>query len=179
MKEKLILIFLLAFAANAYCQDYQTPYFMAELNSGYALGFDFPNAIPVEIKFTTYTYKNFGFTAQAGVLTGDNISFHTFFGPAFFIINNSKMRLPVSIGIDLFLKDGNESYLGFGGIISYQYVITKNIYIGINVSASCNFIGTENKITGVNSNGSPVIESNIIFKNNFYIKPSIGIGFQI
>ena len=174
MKSKLIIFFLLIFAVNAYTQEYETPYFMVELNSGYAIGVDFPNAIPVEIKFTTYTYKNFGFTAQAGVLLEDDISFHSYFGPVFFIINNSKMRLPVSLGLDVFLLNGNESYLGLGAAVSYQYVIFKNLYIGINVSVSYNFIGTEYEIKGVNQ-----IKSNIVFNNNFYIKPAIGIGFQI
>jgi len=169
MKNKLIVILMLSLAACVYAQDYETPAVMIEVNSGYALGIiNYQDAIPVEIKFTTYTYKSFGFTAEAGVLLGDNISFHSFFGPTFFIINSARIRLPLSLGLDVFLKDGNEAYLGAAGILSFHFVILKNLYAGINVSANYSFIGIEDKRNNT-----------IGFYNNFYVKPTIGIGLQL
>ncbi|MCL2266769.1 MAG: hypothetical protein FWC17_03250, partial [Treponema sp.] len=82
--------------------------------------------------------------------------------------NSARIRLPLSLGLDVFLKDGNEAYLGAAGILSFHFVILKNLYAGINVSANYSFIGIEDKRNNT-----------IGFYNNFYVKPTIGIGLQL
>jgi len=203
MKKYILLVLLALCATNVFPQDFEEPAFLAELTTGYAFGINLQESVPVEIKLV-YPIFRFGLTLESGVLLGENNGFHFFLGPTFFVINNSKVRVPLSIGLDLCTINEN-LYYGIGGIISFNYVLHKNIYAGANLSINYNFnnpyeevvrietkdaaIGidpeTGNKIYPMDKEGKPILETRTPIKENrnhfgnyIYIKPSISIGFQ-
>jgi hypothetical protein len=201
-----IIIFLLFFTVlsfSIFSLDNDDPFMFIELNSGYAIGIDTDNAIPLELKLI-YPYNRFGLTVELGALfSEEETGFHFFIGPTFFIINTPKIRFPVSLGFDfMHLKT---VYYGIGGIASFNYSLTKNIYIGINAEINFYFnnryeeivridqkdasIGidpiTGNKIYPMDKDGNPIYYSYTPIKENrdhygayFHIKPTITIGFQ-
>jgi hypothetical protein len=107
--------------------------------------------------------------------------------------------VPVSLGLDV-TGDRNNSYLGIGGIVSFNYSIGKNMYVGVNVEINYDFnhpyeerVGYKDAAIGVDENGNkiypmdphgnpikytPVMENRNHIGNNIYIKPTIGIGWQ-
>jgi len=147
MKKYILLILFAVCVTNAFSRDFiEEPAYLLELETGYAFGINLQNSVPIEIKMV-YPIFRFGFTLESGILLGENIGFHFFLGPTFFIINNTRMRVPLSIGLDL-CTINNNLYYGLGGIISYHYVLHKNIYVGVNFSINYNINNPYEEIVG-------------------------------
>jgi hypothetical protein len=136
MKKILIVVFVFICIKSVFSQENETPAFIVELNTGYAIGMELPDVVPIEIKLV-YPYTRFGFTIESGILLGENIGFHLFLGPTIFIINNPRMRVPVSFGLNFNVINKNTFY-GIGGIVSFNYAIHRNIFIGANLSINYN-----------------------------------------
>jgi hypothetical protein len=176
----------------------EKPSFLAELNTGYAFGIQLPNFFPIEAKLT-YPIGRSGFTLEAGRLFDQEAKTHIFFGIPYYIIYNSKIRLPVTIGGDILISK-QDAYFGIGGIVSFNYVLTKNVYIGINIEINYYMthsyeeisgyrdaaIGVDehgNKIYPMGPGGNPVLTMPVTEMKNhsgsyIHIKPMIGIGLQ-
>jgi hypothetical protein len=177
----------------------ELPSVLFEINTGYSLGIDLPGAVPLEAKLV-YPFNWFGFTIEGGALFFDDIGYHLLLGPTFFVINNVKMRLPITLGFNITGTNKNNSYYGIGGIASFNYVITKNMYFGINLEINYNFnnpyeeiAGYRDAAIGVDEEGNkiyplgpgnqpikfmPMMETKDHFGNYIHIKPTIGIGMQ-
>jgi hypothetical protein len=200
MKKIILTIFFFALSGFTFGLEKEMPNVLIELNTGYAVGIELPNSVPIELKLV-YPFTLFGFTLETGALLSDAVqSMHIFLGPTFFIINNSRIRVPISLGIDLVADNKNNSYFGIGGIVSFNYSITKNMFCGINIEINYDFsnpyeeiVGYKDATIGVDENGNkiypvgpggdpiyytPVMENKNHIGNNFYIKPTIGIGIQ-
>ncbi|MDR2393930.1 MAG: hypothetical protein LBD93_07235 [Treponema sp.] len=200
MKKVISIILFFALAGFTFGSEEETPNVLIELNTGYAIGIELPNSVPIELKLV-YLFTRFGCTLQAGSLLSDDIrAIHIFLGPTFFAINNPKIRIPISVGIDVLSSNKNDSYFGIGGIISLNYSITKNIFCGINIEMNYDFnnpyeetVGYKDASIGVDENGNkiypigpggnpiyytPIRENKNHIGNNFYIKPTVGIGMQ-
>ena len=133
MKIKIFVVISLIFLTNnPFAQENEMPAFLIELNTGYAIGIDMPNSVPIEIKMV-YPYTRFGFTVETGILLADDIGFHLFLGPTVFIVNNPKIRIPVSLGFDITVINKDKLFYGIGGIVSFNYSINKNIFCGFNL----------------------------------------------
>jgi len=189
MKIKFFVVISLVFITNIFAQENETPAFLIELNTGYAIGINMPSSVPIEIKMV-YPYNRFGFTIETGILLADNIGFHLFLGPTIFILNNPKIRIPVSLGFDIAILDKNKFYYGIGGIISFNYSLNKNIYCGFNLEINYNFnnpyneiVGYKDAAIGMDENGNkiypidregnpvlymPILENRDHFGNNIY-----------
>jgi hypothetical protein len=206
MKKIILLVMVTVFHHSTFGLENETPSFLMEVNTGFAAGIEMPGFVPAAIKFV-YPYARFGFTMEAGGLfSNEKRAFNLFLGPAFFVVNNPKIRMPVSLGFNLLLGEGKKgTYYGIGGIFSVNYSLTRNIYAGINIGIDYNFdnpyeevvrinrkdaaIGidptTGNKIYPVDKDGNPVYETNTPVKENrnhignyVYIKPTIAVGVQ-
>jgi hypothetical protein len=189
MKKTIILIIYLTLVGYIFGLENETPSILVELNTGYAIGIDLPSSVPIEIKLV-YPFTHFGLTLEAGPLISPDITgIHIFFGPTFFAINNAKIRLPISIGVDMNYK--NDSYFGVGGIIGFNYVLAKYLYVGINVEVNYDFSHPYNEKVGerdeyyldtndgvVKNRTVPIMENKNHIENNIYIKPTVGIGIQ-
>jgi hypothetical protein len=207
MKRKFLsalLIGLIAFMAYSEETSVETPAVLIELNSGYSIGINIPNAVPIEMKLS-YSFTKFGVTVAFGGDISEENGFHFLIGPTYYPINNNKMRLPVTLGFDVFAENGNY-YYGLTGILAYHFVINKNLYIGINADANYYFNKTYEEITGyetkdaalgidpitgnkiypADQSGNPIYEITTPIKerldhwgNYIKIKPMITIGFQM
>jgi hypothetical protein len=203
MKKAVFFFLLIVLASLIYSLDDELPTVLIELNSGYAFGKDLDSSMPIELKLV-YPYTLFGFTVEFGPsLNSNSTGMHCFIGPTLFIINNPKIRLPISLGFDLFYQ--NTIYYGLGSIISFNYSLTRNIYVGINTEINLHFnnpyeevvridekdasVGidpiTGNKIYPIDKNGDPIYytytpikETKDHFGSYMYIKPTIAIGIQ-
>jgi hypothetical protein len=164
---------------------------MFEINSGYAIGFNLDNAIPIEAKIT-YSFTRIGFVLEAGsLIIPDQRTFHFFLGPSFYILkNSSRWRIPFALGFDqLSFKDNN--YYGFGGIIALHYRIMNHLYAGFDIGFVYYFNNIYAELTGyrtiktvfddgtIKTQTVPIIENKNHFGNYFYFKPKILIGLQI
>lgn len=200
MKRTFLGLLLIFGSVAVFGLDNETPSVLIEANSGYAIGVNLPNAVPVELKLV-YPFSRFGFTVELGplFLHEKAVGYHTFFGPTLFMINNSKIRVSLSLGPDM-MGNKTKSYYGIGGLVSFNYSLTKNVYIGVNFEANYDFLTQEEEITGyedaaigVDENGNkvypidnhgnpvkltPVTKNKNVIGNNIYIKPTIGIGWQ-
>ena len=146
----------------------------------------------VDVKFI-YSYQRFGLVLEAGNLFTNESSVHIFMGPMINIINTEKLRVPLTIGFDLF--HGNTLFYGVGGTASIHYILTKRLYLGLNAGFSYVFNNVYNEITGYNTirevvddgmgnpvfadRNVPIIERKNHFGNYFYFRPSILIGIKI
>jgi hypothetical protein len=107
----------------------EIPSILIELNTGYSIGIHLSNSVPIELKLV-YPFKLFGITLEVGSLLSNNIqAYHIFLGPTFFAINNQKIRIPISLGLDILGNRNKEIYFGIGGIGAFNYSLTKTIYI--------------------------------------------------
>ena len=203
MKRIFITLVLLFFVFKAFSQEFKEPAFIIELNAGYAIGIDLPNVIPIEIKLV-YPVNRFGLTIESGALLGDNVGFHFFIGPTFFVMNNYRIRVPLSLGFDINVMN-KSTYYGIGTIVSFNYFFHKNMFLGLNLSLNYNFnnpykevvrietkdasIGidpiTGNKIYPMDKDGNPIYEIHTPIMENrnhfgkyIHIKPTISMGFQ-
>jgi hypothetical protein len=186
------ILLLLFLAFSAFGQENEKPTVMWELGSGYGFGINMDSLAPLEIRMTI-PFKNFGVIIAGGVDFANNIGGHGFIGGTYFIINNGKMRVPASFGFNV---SGNKRniYLGVGGLVSYHYILTNNIYMGINVEMDYNF---NNRYTEIITNGSGITTNSVDGSGNpitafsspdteitnhygsyINIKPSICIGIQ-
>ncbi|MDR3342539.1 MAG: hypothetical protein LBT14_07095 [Treponema sp.] len=163
MRKIIIMVSLFTLSNTLFGLDNETPSVLIELNTGYAIGIELPHSVPIEFKLV-YPFTLFGFTLEVGTeLSKDEGSaFHILFGPTVFVINNSKMRIPITIGLDL-LANKNNTYLGLGGIIGYNYSITKNIYLAINIEINYDFnnlyeetVGYKDAAIGVDEYGNKI-----------------------
>jgi hypothetical protein len=200
MKHTLFIILALIFIGSGFSQENKTSDFLVELNSGYSIGINLPSAMPIELKLV-YPFSRFGFTVEGGtfLLFEESPGYHIFFGPTFFVINNQKIRIPISLGVDI-TGYKNNLYLGAGGIVSFNYSLSKYLYAGINIEVNYDFISPYDKIIGykdaaigvdeggnkiypIDSKGNPIkttpiTEKKYHFDNNIYLKPTIAIGMQ-
>jgi hypothetical protein len=199
MKKFISIILFLLLIGSAFGSEDEMPSVLVELNTGYAFGIELPNSMPIELKLV-YPFRRFGCTLEAGTIFSNDVqAIHIFIGPTFFAINNSQIRVPISLGLDV-LTNTNSSYFGVGGIVAFNYSIMKNIFIGINVEISYDFnhsyeetVGYRDAAIGVDENGNkiyplgsggnpiyytPIMENKNHIGNNIYIKPTIGIGIQ-
>jgi hypothetical protein len=130
--KKFVYVIILGLAAFcAFGQGDEKPLVMYELGSGYSVGINTNNSVPLEFKMII-PFGNFGFMLSGGADFAESSGGHGFIGATYFVINNDKTRIPVSLGFSI---SGNEkhSYIGFSGLVSYQYILTNNIYIGFNM----------------------------------------------
>lgn len=200
MKKIILIIFFFALVGSAFGLENETPHVLVEVNAGYAFGIELPNSAPIELKLV-YPFALFGYTIEVGALLSDAVqAMHIFLGPTFFIINNSRIRAPISLGFDFLRNNKNRSYFGIGGIVSFHYSMTKNIFYGINIEINYDFnnpyeetVGYKDAAIGMDENGNkiypigpkgdpiyytPVMENKNHIGDNFYIKLMIGIGMQ-
>jgi hypothetical protein len=200
MRKIYTIILFFVLTGSVFGVDEEIPSLLLEINTGYAFGIELPNSIPIELKLV-YPFRRFGCTLEAGtLLSGDARAIHIFIGPTFFVINNPQIRMPISLGLDVLANYNKSSYFGIGGIVSFHYSITKNIFIGTNVEISYDFnhsyeetVGYSDAAIGVDENGNkiyplgpggnpiyytPIRENKNHIENNFYIKPTIGVGIQ-
>ena len=198
------VLFFITLSCFIFGQEAETPSVLIELNTGYAFGINMDSSLPIELKMV-YPYTRFGITIEGGALlhSDNKAGVHFFVGPTLFIINNPKIRLPISVGFDLMVK--NSTYFGLGGIVSFNYSLAKNLYLGINTEVNFYInhpyeeaVGIDTKdasiwtnpITGkkvylTDKNGKNI---EVIYaerkemKNHFgryiHIKPTIAIGIQ-
>jgi hypothetical protein len=124
----------------AYGQEHEVPLVMYELGSGYGIGINMAGTVPLEIKMIIPIGK-FGFMLSGGADFAKDNGGHGVIGISYFIINNESMRIPLNFGLSI---SGNrrDFYVGFSGVVSYQYVLTKNIYLGCNILVSRKFLGS-------------------------------------
>jgi hypothetical protein len=180
-------------AFSVFGQETERPIVMYEAGSGYNIGINMDGAIPLEIRMTI-PFDDFGFILAGGVDFAENNGGHGFIGGTYFIFNNDKVRLPISLGFSI---SGNQrdSYLGISGLVSYHYVLAKDIYIGFNVEINYNFnhrytdiIGNgEGMATnGVDGWGNPITtfpspKAEVVdhWGNYINIRPTICIGYQL
>jgi len=199
MKYWFLLILGLIIIGYGFTMENEQPLFMMEINTGYSIGINQPNAIPIDIKII-YPYNRFGFTLEAGMAISDDIGYRLFLGPTFFVINNPKIRLPISIGYDINGINNNNILHGIGIISSFNYRLNNMFYFTVNLNINYAFnesyneivgykdaaIGIDlngNKIYAIGPNGNPILTTPIMEKrNNFgnyiHIRPTIGIGIQ-
>ncbi|MDR1956001.1 MAG: hypothetical protein LBQ30_04025 [Treponema sp.] len=202
--KKLIVVMIFCLSIGRLFGEAQNaneiPSILLEINTGYSGGIDLPNSIPIEFKLV-YPFKRFGFTLETGVLLSEDTNgFHIFMGPTIFFINNSKFRMPLSLGIDLLINHKSNFYAGIGGILSFNYVVSKNLYIGVNFELNYDLnnpyeeiVGYKDAAIGVDENGNkiypmdnqgdpiklyPIMENKDHIGNNIYIKPTICLGIQ-
>jgi hypothetical protein len=203
MKKMFFILLFILSVSSIFSLDDEIPSVLIELNSGYAFGENVDNAIPIEFKLV-YPYTRFGITVEGGTLLhSGSTGVHFFIGPTLFIINNPKIRFPISLGFDLLAQ--NTIYYGLGGIISFNYSLTKNIYVGINTEVNYYFntpykevvridvndasVGidpiTGNKIYPIDKDGNPIYYTYTPIKENknhfgtyIHIKPTMAIGIQ-
>ncbi|MDR0554641.1 MAG: hypothetical protein LBG76_07575 [Treponema sp.] len=199
--KKAVLSFLLVLGvSSAFGLDNEMPSVLIETNVGYAIGVNLPHAMPVELKLV-YPISRFGFTVEGGAsfFYEEAPGYHLFLGPTFFVINNPKIRAPISIGLDI-VGNKNNSYWGIGGLVSFNYSIRKNIYVGINLEINYDFnnpyeetVGYKDAAIGIDQEGKKIYlldphgdpikytlvkENKNHLGNNLYIKPTLGIGWQ-
>lgn len=169
------------------------PLILYELGSGYGIGINMAGSVPLEIRMTV-PLSNWGYMLFGGVDFGKNIGGHGFIGATYFFINNSAMRLPVSLG---FTISGNKKnfYLGLSSLVSYHYIFAKNVYAGINLEITYNFNdrytvidgnGDGMATNGVDGSGNPITtfpspETKAANHWGSYvtIKPTICIGYEL
>jgi hypothetical protein len=183
----LFLCFLVPFIA--FTQNDDLPVFMTEINSGYAAGINLDNLIFLDVKII-YPYEKFGFVIEAGsMFTPDSSTIHVFLGPMMFLLNNSKWRVPLALGLDYF--HGDTLYYGLGGIISLHHRLTNYFYAGLNLAITYAFNNVYDELTGYRTivttfdDGTtktqtvPVIERKDHYGSYIYFKPSILVGIQL
>jgi len=202
MKKIILIVLFIICINNLFSQESGKPGILIELNTGYAIGINLPNAVPVKIKLV-YPFMHFGLTFEGGILFDEDNGSQLFFGPAFFIINNPRIRVPISLGLDL-CTINKSNYYGIGGIISFNYVFKKNMYFGANLSINYYLNNLYEEVTGyrdaaigvvigddgnqyilypMDNNGNPIkirpiMEKKNHFGNYIHIKPTVSIGFQ-
>ena len=188
MKKRVILLFFLFFCAFL-TWGIDTPYFMINLNTGYSVGVNIADGIQYNMNLF-YPGERVGLAVEIGVLNIENSNFfHFFAGPMIFLYNSVKWRVPLALGLDI-LGGDNSAYHGIGCLMSAQYVMSSNFYLGINLGFSYLLnnlfpvqTGTR-QVSSLSADGTivtqttPVLENKNHIGTRFHIRPSILIGFQ-
>jgi len=192
MKKVVFLLCLILITHIAFSQTSELPFIMIEAETGYAVGISLDNAAFFDARFFT-AFNRFGFVLQAGMFFNkETLNYHIFLGPVFYILNTSKWRLPLAVGLDVF--GDKASYLGIGGLISLQYAFTKRFYAGLNLGITYAFNYIYEEVTGYRTDriivddGSgnavftdrtvPIYENKNHYGSYFYFKPSLAVGLQ-
>jgi len=189
MKKTICLITLSLVVCSLFGQGNETPFAMYEIGSGYSIGINRDNSVPLEIRMVI-PFGNFGIMVSGGADFVKENGGHAFLGVSYFVFNTKSMRVPVSLGFGI---SGNQKhfYMGFSGMASYHYMFTKNIYAAFTVEVNYSFNDRYNDIVG-NGAGSPAngvvypitilpapkTEETNHFGSYVYIKPTICIGYQ-
>jgi len=186
MKKLFVVLFFIVISGLAFSDD--LPTFMVETNAGYAIGVNLDNAMQTDAKLY-YSFKRFGFAAEAGALTStDNSAFHMFLGPMFYFINTDKWRVPLVVGFDLITQD--TTFFGVGATVSLHRRLSNFFYTGLNLGISYAFDNPYEEITGykttvtkfddgtTKSQTAPVLENKSHPGTYMYFKPSLVVGLQ-
>jgi hypothetical protein len=178
-----------------FAQDTDSLSFMIEFSIGYAVGVNLDNATFFDVKLL-YPFGRFGYAVElGGILSTDERLAHAFLGPMVLIVDTQKLKVPFIVGVDLLgIIGGKTTWLGIGGIVAAHYSLNKTTYLGINFEATYAMNNRYEEIVGYQTNretvddgtGNAVFVNRIIpitemkshYGNNWYIKPSILIGYQ-
>jgi hypothetical protein len=175
--------------------------FLVETNSGYAFGKDMSDNVPINLKLS-YIYSFLGFTLEAGTLRDENTPVHFYLGPTLYLLNTPNFRVSFSTGFDYVTnfevpkKYGEKpaGYTGIGGMLSFNYSLSKYVYVGLNLEANYYWVmhmkayvgDAESLQNTTDSSGTPVI---MLLKTPIYddvnrkgkyfqIKPLLSVGIQ-
>ena len=189
--KKLIFTLSIVLTISSYAFSLDTPVFMAEANTGYAIGVNAASSMQFDIRLI-YPLNKFGFIAEAGSTISDINSTHLFIGPAFFFINNAQWNMPLALGFEYY--HGETLFYGIGASLSVRRNLTNNFYAGLNLGITYAFNNVYDELTGYRTSREVVDDgtSNAVFINRtvpifekkdhygsyLYFKPSLLIGLQ-
>jgi hypothetical protein len=184
--KKIILTLLLFIFMLGFTFSEDLPTFLVETNVGYSIGIKLENALQIDARLI-YSFRTFGITLQAGSLLTDKSTIHLFIAPAYYFLNNQKIRIPLAVGFDLF--HGKIVSYGIGSMLSVHYRLSKKFYAGGNLGLTYifnkvydEFVGYETKKIVYNetilTQTLPVYESKSHYGVSFYIRPSLVVGLQ-
>jgi hypothetical protein len=192
------IIFLIIFTITSYFAFSQNdlPGFLVEANTGYAFGINLDNVLSVDLKLL-YPINSSGINTEIGILHANSVEdlrLRFFIGPMFFFHNSSQWRSLITMGFHVSANIASidkSFYLGLGSSVSLHRQLTRNIYAGLNLGITYVFNIIYEEIIGYNTsvitNTNTGLTSEYTypekkyknhFGNNFYIKPSLLIGFQ-
>jgi len=127
MKKIIIAISLISISTGYVFSE--IPAFMIEANAGYSIGINLNNATQIDMRLY-YPFENFGLLLEGGIIIAeDNNYAHALLAPMYMIVNTSKWRVPVAVGIDLIMGKKNLIY-GIGAITAVHYAFAESFYVG-------------------------------------------------